>query len=694
MKLHPDAGRRDDILAYKPFVDGLRAVSILAVVTHHAGLPGVSGGFVGVDVFFVISGYLIINQIVAGLASGRFSFTAFWARRVLRILPPYLLVISASLAVAPFILVGPKEFAELGKEALNSALMIVNHTFYAQKGYFDAAAETKPLLHLWSLAVEEQFYIAAPLLIFALWVVGRDRRIVWTVAVAAVFAVSFVICVLGTTRFNNPAFYLTPFRAWEFILGGLVPLSVPVIARAGYSVANALGWIGLLMITAAVFGLGRGTPYPWFLAAIPVLGACLVIAAGLANPAIDIVRLLSGRAIVWIGLVSYAWYLWHWPLLTFARIHNFGESIPVWDWSMVALSLLLAAATHHYLEVPIRRWRQRMGAAVLRWPTISAGVGSAAAVALAGFFVQTSVAAAVNGGGIGNWPKIATVDESCSLTGTKGLSPDCPAGMGALPVGVLIGNSHARMLFTQVHADAVEAGTALVSMIRTGCQPLYEVETVKEVGPKQKCKNWIATGLDLMGSELPRPPEYAIIASRWNNADYYDRDGAATRADFDSAGLTWPPPKGVSPVMAAGVGALIERLETAGVRRILVLGPTPEVIRKAPECVARARSMGAPADVCGVSRAQIERRRRSSTATLKLVAAQHPNVRYVDLIDLFCDADRCFATGPEGVLYVDNHHLSQAGARRVLDGLRGDFAWAFRGGQQEVAAPAAVALPR
>ena len=222
MKFTPD---------YRPYIDGLRAVAVLSVALYHAGVPWLPGGFVGVDVFFVISGFLIINQIMSSKASNRFSFSEFWSRRALRILPPYLLVILTCSLVAPFVLVMPSEYQEFSQEAGYSSIMVVNHFFLSQQGYFDVGADTKVLLHLWSLAVEEQFYIFAPLIITALWYLGRRS---FASACAVLFSISFLGCAYwtGLAGDKNYAFFLMPLRAWEFIAGGAVVAAVPLLSRS------------------------------------------------------------------------------------------------------------------------------------------------------------------------------------------------------------------------------------------------------------------------------------------------------------------------------------------------------------------------------------------------------------------------------------------------------------------------------
>jgi peptidoglycan/LPS O-acetylase OafA/YrhL len=270
-----------DAANYLAFVDGLRAVAILSVVAYHAGFRFVGGGFVGVDIFFVISGYLIIGQIVKGLQSDTFSFAEFWSRRALRILPPYLLVIATSCVVALFVLVTPEEIASFGKEVLWSAGMAANHLFLSQEGYFDRAAEVKPLLHLWSLAVEEQFYLVAPVALvlgfqFLARFSGAVRRWVAALTVGTLGLVSFWLCASLSSGDVNYAFYLMPLRAWEFIAGGLVPVVALSLRRAPKGLIEFAALLGVALMTYAILGFQANRPFPSTVAAIPVwgLGCC------------------------------------------------------------------------------------------------------------------------------------------------------------------------------------------------------------------------------------------------------------------------------------------------------------------------------------------------------------------------------------------------------------------------------------
>src|SRR5581483_8001723 len=256
--------RVDDVRSYKPFVDGLRAIAILTVVGSHVGVPGFAGGFVGVDIFFVISGYLIIGQIEADVVGRRFGFLDFAARRALRILPPFRLVMLTCLVLVSTVFV-QFDYDDFSDSFLQSALMFANHYFLAHQGYFEPSAFTRPLLHLWSLSVEERFYLVAPLAIVTLYVMTRSpasraaqrTRNVITLAVALA---SFAACIVLTYGVNhNIAFYAMPTRGWEFILGGNAVALVPALRRVSGRAVDGFALAGLAAIAFAVVTFGAST---------------------------------------------------------------------------------------------------------------------------------------------------------------------------------------------------------------------------------------------------------------------------------------------------------------------------------------------------------------------------------------------------------------------------------------------------
>ena len=339
--------------AYRADIDGLRAIAVLSVVGFHAFPMAVPGGFAGVDIFFVISGFLISTLIFEGLQQGSFRFAAFYGRRIRRIFPAVLVVLVATLAFGWFVLLAD-EYKQAGKHVAGGAGFVSNLVLWGESGYFDDAAATKPLLHLWSLGIEEQFYIAWPLL---LWLAWKCRASLLAVVVA-VAAASFMFN-LATYSIDPVADFYSPLtRFWELLAGSMLawmkirrPDAVAALAaRAG--AAGGLALFGAACMAAAFALLSGGQPYPGLWAVLPVLGTVLVIAAG---PAAWLNRaLLSKPPLVWFGLISYPLYAWHWPILSFARIVEGrapGAAVRV---AAVLASIALAWLTYRLIEVPIR----------------------------------------------------------------------------------------------------------------------------------------------------------------------------------------------------------------------------------------------------------------------------------------------------------------------------------------------------
>lgn len=369
--------REPGSLAYRPDVDGLRAVAVTAVVAYHAAPALVPGGFVGVDVFFVISGFLISSIILTERDQRRFSLVDFYARRIRRLFPALILVLAATWAAGWYYLL-EHELSALGKHIAAGAAYVVNFTLKAESGYFDTAADEKPLLHLWSLAVEEQFYIVWPLLLLV--IAGRRRLLT---VLALITAASLISNLITIRRDPAAAFFLPHNRFWELGLGALLAffnLYAPpdframLLARAGriglgargLSVLASLG--GLALILAATFGLSREIPYPGAWALIPCLGAVLIIASG---PDAPVNRwLLALPPVVFVGLISYPLYLWHWPLLAFPTIVGaIGE--PGVRAAAVSLAVGLATATYLLVERPLRHARGRAMPVALMMATLA-----------------------------------------------------------------------------------------------------------------------------------------------------------------------------------------------------------------------------------------------------------------------------------------------------------------------------------
>lgn len=339
---------------YRPDIDGLRAIAVLSVIVCHAFPSTLPGGFIGVDIFFVISGYLITKIILANLSSNEFNFIEFYCRRVRRIFPPLVLVLLVSL-IFGWILFTAEEYKELGLEVSYGAAFLSNFLYLSQVGYFDAAAELKPMLHLWSLAVEEQFYLLWPLVIFFSHRFGvRSFFVVFGILFASLF-----LC------FNQDSlssrFYLPQARFWEIMVGALI--ATPFfshyseklnILNIGSKANNLTASLGLILISIALLTIDKNTHFPGYYSFLPVVGASLIIISGPSS--IIGRRILGSRFFTSIGLVSYSLYLWHWPLLSFPRILEGQQLSTEIRLLILGLSFVLAFATYRFIELPVRKF--------------------------------------------------------------------------------------------------------------------------------------------------------------------------------------------------------------------------------------------------------------------------------------------------------------------------------------------------
>lgn len=601
-------------------VDGLRAIAILAVVGYHAGVPGFSGGFVGVDVFFVISGYLIINHLVSEMSSGTFSLIQFYARRSLRLFPPLIVVIVASTIAASFILVSPYEWEWFGLSAFFASIYLSNFYFLSKQGYFDIDAFEKPLLHTWSLSVEEQFYFVVPLLLMGCFAFAARKDIsayrVLAVACAAVFAASLIGCVIYTDPADhNSAFYLMHWRAWEFAAGGAIGYLVhrPILASY-HNLANAMGFAGIWLILVTVFFIDERSWFPGYVAVLPAAGAVLVLSSGLASPDALSTRLIALKPIAFVGLISYGWYLWHWPMISLARMAQFGDPSLPRDLLMAALSFLLAIITYRLVERPARRIREE--ADLAKYGRNFVALGFAASLTLAIF-----------SGGIGGIAYIWTkrnpaISAASDHLVTASACPEalCESAKGQR--GVLLGDSHSDRIEHTLRREARRIGAS--------------------IGRPQ------GQGADAKVSAV----DFSVVYYRWNTARWkYETVEERLAKIFANSGS-----------------------------RVLLIGPVPEFRYQAANCILRAERYGIDWDKCAVTRKSVEERRIRATTELRRLATKYSSVRYIDPLDLFCDKTMCRPHENGILLHKDEDHLSNPyGSDWLYYHFREDFWWVMSG---------------
>ena len=458
-------------MKYRSDIDGLRAVAILPVVAYHAGLTLVPGGFVGVDVFFVISGYLICRLINDEIKDGSFTVAAFYKRRVMRLFPALFAMLLAT-SVLAYLFLLPIELKEFSDSMIAAVTYVSNIFFALTTGYFDAPAETKPLLHTWSLSVEEQFYIVCPLFMLACHRFC-PRRLNALIAIGALL--SFAAAVLAYSRNPTFAFFLTPFRAWELLLGALIGLRF-FPAPATSDLKSVLGGAGLALVLFAVFGFSRDTPLP-LATSMACVGTALIIHSS-ENGTSVVGRLLSWRPAVFIGLISYSLYLWHWPIMVFQRSDGFlfAQASETAKLGLIAVSIGVAYLSWKFVELPFRirnktiSVRLALGGALASMAVV--GAIGATALALNGAPYRFPQSVVSIGSYLGYNPAAAFREGQCYLGANRQTfdTKACLTKDATRPNYLLIGDSHAAQLWLGL--SSVLTSVNLMQATVTMCRPV------------------------------------------------------------------------------------------------------------------------------------------------------------------------------------------------------------------------------
>jgi peptidoglycan/LPS O-acetylase OafA/YrhL len=622
---------------YRPDVDGLRAVAVLAVLAFHAFPAVAPGGFTGVDVFFVISGFLITGIILDGLSRNRFTFANFYARRVRRIFPALTLTLAASLAVGWQVML-PDEYSELGKHAAAGAGFVSNFSLWREVGYFNRAADVKPLMHLWSLGVEEQYYALWPVLLFLF----RARPIAMLWMIVTIGVASFGLNVVTVAEHPSAAFFFPMTRFWELLSGSLLAYFAHYRPQPPQFV-NVKAWTGIALV-AAGFALLDGTrAFPGWWAIAPVLGTTLLISAG---PRAWLNRtILSHRAIVYVGLISYPLYLWHWPVLVFVRIAHGSEPPAAMRIAALIASGIFAWATYEFVERQIRvatsdTWIRRRAL-----PTLAI---STAAIGLVGLVVFHTLLT----------PRSARLPRVDEISRARG---DWEAGGDRVVPGdtrravVFFGDSHMQQYWPRIQKLVIEHRAPLRTVVfktRNGCAPVPGIERLNV-----RCARFVDEGL-----RLARAPEVdtVVIAASWvgliNLSDYYRvGDPSRTPLDLLDPDTSW---------VFDGFEDALREIAARGTRVVIVLssprgkafdpmsrierGDLTVQVRDGASAVSRGelRAQAAPVD---------ERLRR---------IAQAVGAVLVDPADWLCTPLLCPTTDELGrPLYKDASHLRASAAR-------------------------------
>ncbi|MGH6871581.1 MAG: acyltransferase family protein [Rhizomicrobium sp.] len=636
---------------YRADIDGLRAVAVLPVIFYHFGVPPFSGGFVGVDVFFVISGFLITALIHAEMGDGRFSILNFYERRVRRILPALYAVVAFTLAGATLVLF-PDALVAYAKSLVATAGFVSNFQFWSETSYFGVIAAQKPLLHTWSLAVEEQYYVVFPLLLLLL---RRSRRLlIWLLAL---LVLSLAASIWAVAAAPVSAFYLLPFRFWELLLGGV--LAVGRFPAPGNAVArNAIAALGLALIGWGVFALTGTSPFPGLNAVPSCLGTALLIYAGTGEATL-VNAALATRGPVFVGLISYSLYLWHWPLLVFAKYAApMGALNPLATVLLIALSFALAILSWRFVERPFRGRngllsRNRLFALAA---TMIAVFAAAGAILWIGKGLPQRYSPPVRA--------ILAVEEApkgseirCFSRSPRAVAAGnlCKVGDAAAPPTFLVwGDSHSQALLPAIAAAAVQKHRAGLFAGHGYCAPLDGVTRLDV----RRCTPFNAAVMRL--AMRPTITEVILVA-RWApdagaSPIGPDDRGAIALTDAQSKSQD---ARNTYEVFSRGLERAVRKLRGAG-KKVVIVASVPENRVSVPEEMAKMRIAGRHWPI-EISTADFLARQSAVFAEFRKLQVQY-GVVMVYPHTVLCRNGVCAVEKDGAPLYRDAHHLSAAGA--------------------------------
>ncbi|GEO00759.1 acyltransferase [Novosphingobium sediminis] len=641
---------------YRPEIDGLRAFAVVSVILFHIDAALLPGGLAGVDVFFVISGYLITSKILTEADEGTFSLARFWLRRLRRIAPALLVVLLCT-AVAAALILPPIQLAQFGKAIIAAVLPVSNFYLHHQPtGYFSSDSRTNPLIHMWSLAVEEQFYLLYPVVLLAIL---RFKPRALPAIFALALLLSLALAAVLTPRSPGAAFYYLPPRAWELMLGGVVALferaenwTLPAARRT-----RPVIWLSLAGLVTATLIPGERGWFPWPGALLPCVSAAALIA--LLRPSDGVARILSAPPLVFVGLISYSLYLWHQPALALTRAISLNALTPTAYVAIIIAVFVLSWASWRLVEQPFRRRD------LLSDRQVIAGIAVVAAALIAGGFACWYTR---------GWPDrlsaqtrdLMTMSQAESLrrrdcgTDDQG-NPRC-ANMAHWPPSLaLIGDSHAFALSEGFSPLAAENGRGTLTLWRSACAPILGHSNDHHVA---KCMRFMDTASRRIADN--RSISKVILVSRW--ALHLERqtfDNGEGGVEAPISGKPLPLGNRDAARFEQGLEAMIGRFQQAG-KTVVILGPVPEVGWNVPEYIWKT-SLLAHQAAPTTSYAHF-RSRQSRTFRMLDNVARRTGATVVYPDRAFCSAatGRCITADGMVPFYTDDDHISAAGTRAIM----------------------------
>jgi peptidoglycan/LPS O-acetylase OafA/YrhL len=644
---------------YRMDIDGLRAIAVLFVIGFHTFPAQFPGGFVGVDVFFVISGYLITGILLRNLWERRFSFLDFYGRRIRRIFPALLLVLAACLAVGWYVLI-PDEFQDVARHAFASAGFVSNWLLWHRDLYFAVDADTRPLQHLWSLAVEEQFYIAWPVVLWLAWRLRLNVALVIVILAVSSFVLNIADTFDPYFVASQIAFASPQTRAWELLLGGLLAYTTTFGGRSlpGKMRNNVLATTGIAMLASALVSISPENAIPGFWALLPTIGTYLIIAAGphaWLNSAV-----LASRPCRFIGIISYPLYLWHWVLLSFARILNGATPPAIVRVALISVAIFLSWLTFQAVERPIRGGRRLPLKAI----SLLAAMLVVGSVSYGGFHYDPLDGRPV-------LQQLADVVRHSHLPGygpcrdpqlVQGLKVNlCIVAEQGGTDAALIGDSHAEDKFFGFVRIDHEHRWALLG--NPACPPVYAINVNVSGGLKSDCGQKSVKVIDWVDSQ---PQIKTVVLGFFANYflttpyaadDFMHHNGPGRIVISGAPGQKGSPAE----LFFSGLDQAIAHLEQAH-KQIVILIDLPEFPFMPRDCYRRQNTSG-----CILPRSEADARQAEYREIIAKLQRAHPGVRVFDPLERFCPDSRCIYTEAGQLLYVDSNHLSHYGSDRYAE---------------------------
>ena len=656
-------------MKYRKEIDGLRALAVLPVILFHAGFTTFSGGFVGVDIFFVISGYLITTIIVDEMDKGSFSLLNFYERRARRILPALFFVMLCTLPYAWFWML-PQDLKSFSQSLVAVPLFASNVLFYLKSGYFDTASELKPLLHTWSLAVEEQYYVLFPVFLMLAWKLGK-KRIISLLALVAL--VSVIAAQWGSATYPSFSFYLLPTRAFEILIGALISLYInhkQSIISVSQSVSQSVSLAGFALILYAIFAFDKNTPSPSLYTLIPTIGAGLILV--FANNGNIVGKLLGSKLVVGIGLISYSVYLWHQPLLAFARLRSINEASPLLLGLLASLSILLGFLSWKYIEAPFRNKNLISRKNIIFYSALTSL-----------FFISLGLIGHITKGYEQRLPKSVIAqsgilkahetlrdDGGCNLYKEDYIPAGCIKGdKNTSPNFALVGDSHASALAHELSIAFSKSNISYIQYTKNGC-PFAPYTHKKKTENCDKYQAEYLKDFDSKGIDT------FIIASRWafyiNDDDFDNTEGGVEKHGLEnyysanSTPIDAPYKTRKQSILKSYQDAVISLLDKG--KTVILIYPVPEQGWDIPAKKAKQLLFNESSNLS--IKSEVASKRNSEIISIFNEIGNRKNLFRVFPMGILCDTyvkGRCVSELNGEALYYDDDHLSNKGAKLVIN---------------------------